>query len=136
MSTRHLNSADSDAHDVAPPELPSGDDLLEFTLWLMGFGQSDMPYIPPSAAAFVRHHGIAGLLDSTRLGTVDPPHSYALSDEQRRIALRSLQLGARTGPLSASGFKPRTANAATSVLRVAPSCRDRRAMRRCSSLSA
>lgn len=110
MLTRHLNSADSDVHEAAHLQLQSGDDLLQFTLWLMGFGQSDMPHIPPSVEAFVRHHGIAGLFDSTRLGAVDPPRSEALSHEQRRIALRSLQLGATLKTLVAAftvrGLKP------------------------------
>ncbi|SHM56616.1 Uncharacterised nucleotidyltransferase [Pseudomonas asturiensis] len=97
MLIRHSHPAASDAGDAAVAQPKSGDDLLQFTLWLMGFGPSDMPNTPPSASAsasaFVRHHGIAGLLVSTRIDALDLPNSIALNNEQRRIALRSLQLG-------------------------------------------
>lgn len=110
MLTRHLHPADSDAHEAAHPEPPSGDDLLKFTLWLMGFGESGMPNIPPSSEAFVRHHGVGGLLNRARLENFDLSYATALNQEQRRIAMRSLQLGATLKTLitafAARGLKP------------------------------
>lgn len=44
--------------------------------------------------SFVRHHGVAGLLDMARLEMLGEPWRAALVQERRRIAFRALQLGA------------------------------------------
>jgi len=68
--------------------------LLCQTLWLLGFGPAGHTVPAPALCAFVRHHGIAGLLQNRRLLMLAPAPLAALAQEQRRIALRALRLGA------------------------------------------
>ena len=79
------------SHDASP--CTSGEVLLQATLWLMGFGQSVPVLDAPGLNRFVRHHGVAGLLDGARLTNFDQQRATTLAAEQRRIALRALQLG-------------------------------------------
>lgn len=67
--------------------------LLQQTLWLMGHGAAGADAAPAELAAFVRHHGVAGLLLPERLAALDEPSRQALTGERRRLALRALQLG-------------------------------------------
>ncbi|WAH57621.1 nucleotidyltransferase family protein [Pseudomonas silvicola] len=74
--------------------------LLRQTLWLMGFGCLAHTSPDSGLAAFVRHHGIAGLIDTPRLRAMAAHTATALAQEQRRITLRALQLGAALTRLS------------------------------------
>lgn len=60
----------------------------------MGFDQAPEQVPVSELQCFVRHHGIAGLLDMERVETLGEPWQASLTEERRRIALRALQLGA------------------------------------------
>ncbi len=92
---------------TVPPKLSP---VLQQTLWALGFATADAAIPTAQLAAFVRHHGVAGLIDSQRLAALDDAPRQALARERRQIALRALQLGAALkrlcDALQAQGLKP------------------------------
>ena len=110
MPTHRSPAASSEIPRTHLQNVPPDDALLRATLWLMGFGQPVAEVDGQALNAFVRHHGVAGLLDRTRVEALDRTHSTALTQEQRRIALRALQLGATLQNLipamTARGLQP------------------------------
>lgn len=67
--------------------------VLDCTLWLMGFERGFERVPAPEIQSFVRHHGIAGLLDASRVEALGDTWTTALMQEKRAIAFRALQLG-------------------------------------------
>ncbi|MDH0895932.1 MULTISPECIES: nucleotidyltransferase family protein [unclassified Pseudomonas] len=60
----------------------------------MGFDHTFEQVPAAELQSFVRHHGIAGLLDSARVEALGEAWTASLMQEKRRIAFRALQLGA------------------------------------------
>ncbi|PUA45161.1 hypothetical protein C5U62_06590 [Pseudomonas protegens] len=69
-------------------------ELLQATLWLMGFEQPFSAPAVPALCQFIRHHGVAGLMQPDRLKSQAPVCLAALNAERQRIAIRALALGA------------------------------------------
>ncbi len=72
----------------------SGGELISATLWLMGFDHPFVSTAAPALCQFIRHHGVAGLLQPDRVQTLAPVYVAVLNDERQRIAMRALALGA------------------------------------------
>ncbi|WP_414158941.1 nucleotidyltransferase family protein [Pseudomonas sp. BNK-45] len=68
--------------------------LLQATLWLMGFEQPFSAPAVPALCQFIRHHGVAGLMQPNRVKSQAPVCLAALNAERQRIAIRALALGA------------------------------------------
>ncbi len=68
--------------------------LLQQTLWTLGFGNHHPEQPATRLASFVRHHGVAGLIDATRLASLPDACQEALAQEKRHTTLRALQLAA------------------------------------------
>lgn len=73
---------------------PTLSPLLRQTLDVLGFAQANMAVPLAALSGFVRHHGVAGLLDSQRLAALPADYQQALLVEQRHIGLSGLQLSA------------------------------------------
>ena len=69
-------------------------ELLQATLWLMGFEQPFSAPAVPALCQFIRHHGVAGLMQPDRVKSQAPVCLAALNAERQRIAIRALALGA------------------------------------------
>lgn len=101
------------AVDLDPSESGTslGDaELMQATLWLMGF---DQPFVAPASSLlcrFIRHHGVAGLLQLDRVQALAPAYRAALLAERQRIVMRALALGAGLKSLvtafTAQGLQP------------------------------
>lgn len=110
MSTPHAlcieRVVDPNEGDVSP----GGAELMQATLWLMGF---DQPFVAPALPAlcqFIRHHGVAGLLQLDRVQALAPVYAAPLLVERQRIVMRALALGAGLKRLvsafAAQGLRP------------------------------
>lgn len=88
----------------------SSEALLHATLWLMGFGHRVEAVSSSFLCAFIRHHGIAGLLQPERVASLGKGHAISLTSEHKQIVLRGLMLGAAlkllVTALTARGLKP------------------------------
>lgn len=71
--------------------MPS-DSLLGQSLWLLGFAGEPVLAPAPGLEAFVRHHGVAALLDAGRLAQLPEERAASLKTEQKRVVLRALKL--------------------------------------------
>lgn len=95
---------------MSPTASPRLSPALQQTLWALGFTTADAALPTAQLTAFVRHHGVAGLLDSQRLAALDEASRQALARERRQIALRALQLGGALkrlcDALQAQGLEP------------------------------
>ena len=95
---------------MSPTASPRLSPALQQTLWALGFTTADAALQTAQLTAFVRHHDVAGLLDSQRLAALDEASREALTRERRQIALRALQLGAALkrlrDALQAQGLEP------------------------------
>lgn len=67
---------------------------LRQTLWLLGFGERPTEVLADALGAFVRHHGVAGLLSASRVTACTQAQREVLGEEQRQLAMRALQLSA------------------------------------------
>lgn len=95
MPTVHALRTASAARPHDGDVRPSGTELMSATLWLMGFDHLfAAPATPLALCQFIRHHGVAGLLQSDRVQTLAPVYVAALNSERQRIAMRALALGA------------------------------------------
>ncbi|QXI26276.1 nucleotidyltransferase family protein [Pseudomonas vanderleydeniana] len=94
MSTLHSYCTASAAGQSADETNGDGVELLQATLYLMGFEQPFTAPAVPALCQFIRHHGVAGLLQSDRAQSQAPECVAALKVERQRIALRALALAA------------------------------------------
>lgn len=94
MLTPHSRSANHEATQTERHENLSGDVLLSSTLWLMGFDHELSASCVDQLPTFIRHHGVAGLLDQSRTEAQGIGFSAALMLERKAIVLRALSLGA------------------------------------------
>ena len=89
---------------------PGGAGLMQATLWLMGFDQPFVAPAPPALCQFIRHHGVAGLLQLDRVQALAPVYAASLLAERQRIVMRALLLGAGLKRLvaafTAQGLQP------------------------------
>ncbi|MDP9527114.1 nucleotidyltransferase family protein [Pseudomonas protegens] len=94
MALPHAHFTASAAGQNADDIHGDGAELLLATLFLMGFEQPFTAPAVPALCQFIRHHGVAGLLQSDRVQSVPPVYMAALNVERQRIAIRALALGA------------------------------------------
>lgn len=94
MSTFHSYCTASAARQSADEIDGDGAELLQATLYLMGFEQPFTAPAVPALCQFIRHHGVAGLLQSDRAQSQAPVCVAALNVERQRIAIRALALAA------------------------------------------
>ncbi len=94
MALPHAHLTASAAGQNADDIHGDGAELLLATLFLMGFEQPFTAPAVPALCQFIRHHGVAGLLQSDRVQSVPPVCMAALNVERQRIAIRALALGA------------------------------------------
>ncbi|WAC46089.1 nucleotidyltransferase family protein [Pseudomonas sp. SL4(2022)] len=110
MLTQHVPLVNHDATQAERRDSSSDNALLSATLWLMGFEHEFSAPCVVRLSAFIRHHGVAGLLDQARADALGIGYSAPLMLERRAIALRALSLGATlrrlTLALAACGLQP------------------------------
>ena len=106
MDTPHAHCTASAAGQNADDIHVDRAELLQATLWLMGFEQPFTAPAVPALCQFIRHHGVAGLLQPDRVQSQAPVYVAALNAERQRIVIRALALGAGLKRLVA-GFTAR-----------------------------
>lgn len=94
MATTHVLPTASAAGQNAGDIRCDGAELMHATLWLMGFDQPFNAPAVPALCQFIRHHGVAGLLQPDRVQSQAPMYGAGLNAERQRIAMRALALGA------------------------------------------
>ena len=94
MPTLHAHCISSATGQNADRVHGDGAELLQATLCLMGFEQPFTAPAVPALCQFIRHHGVAGLLQPDRVQSQAPVCVAALNAERQRIAMRALALGA------------------------------------------
>lgn len=110
MFKPHAHCIESAVDPSEAGTCPGDADLMQATLWLMGFDQPFVAPAPPGLCQFIRHHGVAGLLLLDRVQALDPAYGAPLLAERQRIVMRALALGAGLKRLvtafTAEGLRP------------------------------
>lgn len=94
MFTPHAQRIERAADHSEVDTSPGDAGLMQATLWLMGFDQPFGVPAPPVLCQFIRHHGVAGLLQLNRVQALAPVYAAPLLAERQRIVMRALALGA------------------------------------------
>lgn len=110
MFTPHTHCIERAVDPSEAGASPGDADLMQATLWLMGFDQPFGVPAPPALCQFIRHHGVAGLLQLDRVQALDLAYGKLLLAERQRLVMRALALGAGLKRLvtafTAEGLRP------------------------------